>query len=136
MPIQDRENRFTEQLRRNHRQLFGYIYGLLRNYGDAQDVFQQTSLTLWEKFDEYRPGTSFASWACSIARFKALNFLRRHRRYVAHFSEAFQQKLAAIQAAVPAEEINARRRRWKIVSRSFLPASASCCGSVLAVRRR
>jgi len=108
MSNQDREYRFAEQLQRHHRQLFGYIYTLLRNFDDAEDVFQQTSLTLWEKFDEYQPGTSFAAWACTIARFKALNFLTQHHRYQAHFSEAFQLRLAMIQAAVPPEEFNSR----------------------------
>ncbi len=108
MSNQDRENRFAEQLRRHHRRLFGYIYTLLRNFDDAEDVFQQTSLTLWEKFDEYQPGTSFAAWACTIARFKSLNFLTQHHRYQAHFSEAFQLRLAIIQAAIPEEEFDLR----------------------------
>lgn len=105
---EQRENRFAELLEQSHRQLFAYLYALLRNYGDAQDVFQQTSLTLWEKFDEFEAGTSFMAWACSVGRMKALNLLRRQRRYRAHFSEAFQLKLAAIQASVSSETINER----------------------------
>ena len=108
MDCPERENQFAEQLQRHHRQLFSYIYALLRNFNDAEDVFQQTSLTLWEKFDEYRPGTSFAAWAYTIARFKSLNFLTQHRRYQSRFSEAFQLRLAAIQAAIPAERIDTR----------------------------
>jgi RNA polymerase sigma-70 factor, ECF subfamily len=108
MESQDRDGRFAELLRDSHRQLFGFIYAILRDFDDAEDVFQQTSLTLWEKFDEYRPGTSFVAWACTIARFKALNFLTQHRRYRAHFSEAFQMRLAEIQAAIPPQEIDAR----------------------------
>lgn len=108
MSSKDRESRFTDHLQRNHRQLFAYLYALLRNYNDAQDVFQQTSLTLWEKFDEFQPDTNFMAWACSVARLKALNLLRRNRRYRAHFSEAFQVKLAAIQAALPTDTVNRR----------------------------
>ena len=55
----DRDRRFTEQLECHHRRLYGYIFTLLRNHQDAQDVFQQTSLVLWEKFDEFRPDTNF-----------------------------------------------------------------------------
>jgi RNA polymerase sigma-70 factor, ECF subfamily len=108
MDCPERENRFAEQLQCHHRQIFSYIYALLRNFNDAEDVFQQTSLTLWEKFDEYQPGTSFPAWAYAIARFKSLNFLTQHRRYQAHFSEAFQLRLAVLQAAIPAEQIDSR----------------------------
>jgi RNA polymerase sigma-70 factor (ECF subfamily) len=108
MSSQDRESRFAEQLCRHHRRLFGYIYTLLRNFDDAEDVFQQTSLTLWEKFDEYQAGTNFAAWACAIAHFKSHNFLTQHRRYQSHFSEAFQLRLAAIQAAIPVKELDMR----------------------------
>jgi RNA polymerase sigma-70 factor (ECF subfamily) len=103
-----RESQFAELLERHHRQVFGYIHTLLRNFDDAEDVFQQTSLTLWEKFDEYQPSTSFATWACTVARFKALNFVTQHRRYQAHFSEAFQLRLAVIQASIPPTEIDSR----------------------------
>jgi RNA polymerase sigma-70 factor, ECF subfamily len=104
----DRDRRFTEQLQCHHRRLYGYIFTLLRNHADAQDVFQQTSLVLWEKFDEFRPETNFLTWACTVARFKALDFQKRQRRYRAHFSEAFQLRLAALHAAIPAEELEAR----------------------------
>ena len=70
-PTADRDRRFTEQLQRHHRRLYGYVFTLLRNHQDAQDVFQQTSLVLWEKFDEFQPDTNFLTWACTVARFKA-----------------------------------------------------------------
>jgi RNA polymerase sigma-70 factor (ECF subfamily) len=31
---------------------------------------------LWEKFDEFRDGGDFKAWACGIARFKVLSWLR------------------------------------------------------------
>jgi RNA polymerase sigma-70 factor, ECF subfamily len=76
----DRETRFSELFREHFRQIFGYIYTLLRNCTEAEDVAQLTSLALWKKFDEYRLGTSFIAWACRVARFEALAFLRQQRR--------------------------------------------------------
>jgi RNA polymerase sigma-70 factor (ECF subfamily) len=37
--------------------IYTYIRVLIPNRTDAEDVFQETSRTLWEKFDEYQPGT-------------------------------------------------------------------------------
>ena len=42
-------------LRQHQTQLFGYIYSLVRDLDDADDLFQQTSLVLWDKFDQFDP---------------------------------------------------------------------------------
>ena len=73
---QDRKLEFAEHLRQHHAPLFGYIHSLLRNLSDADDLFQQTALILWKKFDEYDRARSFLSWACGVARFEIANFLR------------------------------------------------------------
>ena len=36
--------------------IYSYIRILVRSNVDAEDLFQETSRTLWAKFDEYRPG--------------------------------------------------------------------------------
>jgi RNA polymerase sigma-70 factor, ECF subfamily len=108
MPPSERENQFAQLLKDHFREIFGFIYALIRNYTEAEDVMQQTSMVLWNKFDSYRSGTNFVTWACSVARLEALNYLRKRRRYQAHFSEAFQQKLAVTLAAIPAEETQRR----------------------------
>ena len=104
----DRESAFADLFQECYRQLLAYVHVLVRNYTDAEDVVQQTSVVLWRKFDEYRPGTSFAAWACGVARFEALNFLKQRRRYHARFSEAFQLKLAEAMAGVAVAEVNQR----------------------------
>ena len=63
-------------LARHQSQLFGYIYSLVRDLDDADDLFQQTSLVLWDKFDLFDPSRSFVGWACGVARYEVLNFLR------------------------------------------------------------
>jgi RNA polymerase sigma-70 factor, ECF subfamily len=77
-----RSRQFMELLTGHHRQLFGYIYALVRNLEDTDDLYQQTTLVLWKKFNEFQPGTNFGAWACRVARFEVLNFLqeRRHAR--------------------------------------------------------
>ena len=65
---------FAELLRRNQTQLFGYIYSLVRDLDDADDLFQQTSLVLWDKYEQFDPTRSFVGWACGVARYEVLNF--------------------------------------------------------------
>jgi RNA polymerase sigma-70 factor (ECF subfamily) len=53
---------------------------LCANRSDAEDVLQDTSVILWEKFDTYTPGTSFQAWACRIAYYEAMSRRRSGRR--------------------------------------------------------
>ncbi len=79
-----RTGEFAERLRQHQSQLFGYIHSLVRDLNDADDLFQQTTIILWKKFDEYDRGRSFLAWACGVARLEIANFLRargRHRLY-------------------------------------------------------
>jgi RNA polymerase sigma factor (sigma-70 family) len=63
----------------NHR-IYSFVVTLLPASGDADEVFQRTSVILWRKFSEFRPGTDFVSWACRVAHLEALNYLRARQR--------------------------------------------------------
>ncbi|HEY2760412.1 MAG TPA: sigma-70 family RNA polymerase sigma factor [Pirellulales bacterium] len=52
---------------RHQRQILSYIYSLVPNRHDAEDLLQETSLVVCEKFAEYKPNTNFLAWACQIA---------------------------------------------------------------------
>lgn len=53
---------------------------IVGNRTDADDVIQEVCVVLWQKFDEFEPGTNFRKWACSIAFHVAKNFVRKQRR--------------------------------------------------------
>jgi RNA polymerase sigma-70 factor (ECF subfamily) len=78
---------FLTLFSQHHRQIHAYLYGLLHNHHDADDVFQRTSLVLWEKFGEFQPGTNFVAWACRVAFFQVCNFLRTASRDRLRFSD-------------------------------------------------
>ena len=85
--MQDNRAEFSDRLLRHQTQIFGYIYSLVRNLDDADDLFQQTSLALWKKFDQYDPTRSFLPWAFGVARFEVSNFLRSRCRDRLYFSD-------------------------------------------------
>lgn len=62
----------------NSNVLRGFILGLLPEFHDAEDVFQEVFLTVTAKADSYKEGTNFVSWACAIAKFKVLERIRAH----------------------------------------------------------
>jgi RNA polymerase sigma-70 factor len=96
----DRHAEFVRLLTQHSSRIFGFVLALCVNRSDADDLFQNTSVLLWEKFDEYTPGTNFLAWACRIAYFEVL-YHRRKARRVMTLSDAAWSALAAdaLQAA-------------------------------------
>ena len=71
----------------NERRVFTYILTLLPNVADAQDVLQETSIVLWRKFAEYRPGSDFTAWAFRVAQNMVRNYRAKQRRCRVKFDE-------------------------------------------------
>jgi RNA polymerase sigma-70 factor (ECF subfamily) len=59
--------------------LRGYIVSHVGSLTDAEDILQEVSVVLWERFGDYRPEVPFIRWAMGIARHKILH----HRRSMA-----------------------------------------------------
>jgi RNA polymerase sigma-70 factor (ECF subfamily) len=74
--------------------LRGFVRTLLPAWADVDEVMQETSLVAWRKFDRFERGTSFMAWAATIARFEALDHLRRRGRDRLVFSAAVVELLA------------------------------------------
>ena len=60
----------VQLMMKHQRRLFAYIYTLVPSRSDAEDILQETSLTICEKFKDFEIGTNFYSWACQIAYWK------------------------------------------------------------------
>lgn len=74
MPDPKRYEEFVGLVRLHTSQILSYINALLLNWNDAEDLFQETCLVVWQKFDEFEPGTNFLAWVLRIADHKVMNF--------------------------------------------------------------
>jgi RNA polymerase sigma-70 factor (ECF subfamily) len=72
--------RFLRLFMENERRIYGFIASLLPNLVDADDILQETSLVLWQKFDQFRIGTDFVAWACRVAQLQVLKFYEKQGR--------------------------------------------------------
>jgi RNA polymerase sigma-70 factor, ECF subfamily len=77
----------------NERRLYAYILTLLPNRADADDVLQEASLVMWDKFDAEQLPADFAAWGCRIAYFKILDFCKKRQRSRVLFSQAMLERL-------------------------------------------
>jgi RNA polymerase sigma-70 factor, ECF subfamily len=79
----------------NARRIYTYILTLLPNRADAEEVFQEVSALLWQRFHEFEPGTNFGAWGCRIAYFKALHVIERRKLRPTAFSDTMLEMLDA-----------------------------------------
>ena len=72
---------------RHQRRIFSYIYTLVPHRPDADDILQETSLVICEKFDEFEPGTDFVAWACQIAYWRVRYARQKFARAKVFFNQ-------------------------------------------------
>lgn len=56
-----------------------YIYGIVSDQSETEDIVQETFVTLATKKAEYQEKYEFKTWLFTIARNNAYNYLKRHR---------------------------------------------------------
>jgi RNA polymerase sigma-70 factor, ECF subfamily len=95
MNEQERHNLFAELIIRHQSELYGYIYAVVRNWEDTDDLYQSVCLALWSKFGSFRPGSSFFAWARQMAKIEVSNFLR-HKQSPSYLAEKLRDILAEI----------------------------------------
>ncbi|MBK1832626.1 sigma-70 family RNA polymerase sigma factor [Roseibacillus ishigakijimensis] len=91
---------FSQLLVGNRHRIYGFIYSLLHDHQQSEDLMQEVSTILWRKFDQFEEGTDFAAWAMSVARFCALNWRRKQARVPLALEEDDLMRLADDAAAL------------------------------------
>lgn len=112
MGTQDTQHRkaaFARLLAESQTRLYGYIHSLVPDLNHADDLYQQTAMILWSKFDEFDPSRSFFAWACGVARLEAANFARGLARQRQFFSTDLNLLLIEAHEEMADDELADRR---------------------------
>jgi RNA polymerase sigma-70 factor (ECF subfamily) len=94
-------------LTQHQRRIFSYIYTLVPDRHDAEDLLQDTSLVICEKFGEFQPGSDFVAWACQIAWWRVRAARKKFARSKVVFDDHVLETIAHT-AATMGDEIDAR----------------------------
>lgn len=97
--MSDRTSEFVALFASHDRGIYKYILTLLADPNITQEVFQETSVTLWQKFEEYRPESNFFAWACRVAYFEVLKHRQTARRDRLRFNDDLLATLAEERSA-------------------------------------
>jgi RNA polymerase sigma-70 factor (ECF subfamily) len=101
-------NQVVSEIARHQSRLRAFVRCLLVRASDVDDLLQDVNVVLWEKADEFQPGTDFWAWASQIARFKVLNHVRKLERERLVFDAELLNKLADI-ASLRVRDVDRRR---------------------------
>jgi RNA polymerase sigma-70 factor (ECF subfamily) len=74
------------------------VLAFLPDFDRVDDVVQEAFLTATRKAGDFRPGTNFAAWVCTIARYKARE---ARRRPAVRFETLSDEVLDSLAAAAP-----------------------------------
>ena len=74
MPDPKRYEEFVGLVRLYTSQILAYIDALLLNRNDAEDLFQETCMVLWQKFDEFTPGHELSCLGFAYCRLQGDEF--------------------------------------------------------------
>ena len=115
MPEQpaDRTKELVLLITQHQRRIFSYIYTLVPDRHSAEDILQETSLVICEKFGDFRTGTDFAAWACQIAWWQ----VRAARTKFARSKVIFDERVLEAVAATASELAPEQSARHEALSR-------------------
>ena len=90
----ERHHRFLRAFTMQEPAIRAYVRRFLPTRADADDVMQEVSVVLWEKFESFQPDGDFRSWAFGVARYEVLAWLRDKGRDKLVLDETVVTKLA------------------------------------------
>jgi len=99
LTIEDIPDPYEEQIESVQHRLRGYVFSILGNAADMQDVVQETNRVLWRKREQFEDGTNFWAWAAKIAYFQVMS----HRKRLARDRHVFGDELLHLMADEMAE---------------------------------
>jgi RNA polymerase sigma-70 factor (ECF subfamily) len=117
--LDQRLQQFLRFFAENQAAVHGFVRALVPRREDAAEVMQEVAVVLWEKFDEFDSSRDFRKWACGVARFEVLAFLRDRARDRHVFDESLLVTLAEESVADEAGE--ARRAAMELCLAKLQP---------------
>ena len=58
---------------------FSVVLAMLPGCADAEDIVQEAITVMWQKSEQFQPGTDFGAWGCRIVQLKVMEHLRKWR---------------------------------------------------------
>ena len=77
--------RFLRLLMSNNKSIYAFIFTLVHDHFNADDIMQETVTFMYRNFDKFEPGSNFAAWGMRIAHYRVLAFHKKQKNTRLHF---------------------------------------------------
>jgi len=132
------EAAFGRVMTAHYEHVFRLVHSVVRHEHDARDVCQEVWLTVWKNLGTFRGDAKFTTWLHPIATRKAIDHLRKRRRWYDRFLPISDDREEAGTVAEPVTNETARedveRRERKDRFETALAALPPMHRTVLALR--
>lgn len=91
---QDKQQQFVLYQSRYQGRVFAFVLSMVNDWHVAEEIVQCASVVMWEKFDQFTPGTNYLHWANRIALYETRKHRDRQRRGGVLLSDEVLEKLA------------------------------------------
>ncbi len=110
--VQQNPSDFRKLYEQYARQVYRYLYVIVRNQPDAEDLTSQVFLKALEDLGKFRNQGRFRAWLFAIARSRAMDFYRKRRQEVPLDGvELLSPDPGPLTVAIHQEEVERMRRR-------------------------
>ncbi len=103
------EAAFGELMRSHHEHVYRLVYAIVRHEADARDIAQEIWLTVWQRLPTFRGDAKFTTWLHPIAVRRALDHLRKRKRWYNRFLPFATGDAAVESVPEPATTTDARQ---------------------------
>lgn len=87
---------FISYLQQNKKRIFGFIFAAVPDYATAEDIMQDTIIRLWLKYSTFEPGTNFAAWGVSYAKYVIMEYRKKNRGSCVQFDNQSLDNLSIL----------------------------------------
>lgn len=82
-PDEDEPGAFERITRPHWKSIYGLVYRMVRNRTAAEDLFQETLMRAYRRFDSLRDEAVLKTWLLRIARNTTINWIKKEKPQVA-----------------------------------------------------
>ena len=97
---------FEELVRLHEKKVYTIAYKYMGNYEDAGDITQETFIKAYQVIETFRGEASFGTWVYRIAANKALDELRKRKKFqITSLEEEIELEAGSVSKEIAAEDV-------------------------------
>lgn len=117
------ETAFGALMKIHYDRIFRLVYAIVRNEADARDICQEIWIKVWRELPKFRGDSKFSTWLHPIATRRAIDHLRKRRRWFDRFLPFGNEETDTVQVPEPSTTDDAGKQAEGAERRAAIQAA-------------